>query len=128
MSFTHSRINASHVFNLYIYNSVRLLWLKSSARNHRNYLINELNLIERVFFHHALLHTIFVFITSILKSLVIPAILLALSTVIYSRIALFLLQITSVLNCVIHVLNRIIFVLNRNIFALYRISFVSITK
>ena len=43
MSFTHSRINASHVFNLYIYNSVRLLWLKSSARNHRNYLINELN-------------------------------------------------------------------------------------
>ena len=43
MSFTHSRINASHVFNLYIYNSVRLLWLKSSARIHRNYLINELN-------------------------------------------------------------------------------------
>ena len=91
MSFTHSRINASHVFNLYIYNSVRLLWLKSSARNHRNYLINELNLIERVFFHHALLHTIFVFITSILKSLVIPAILLALSSVIYLRMALFLL-------------------------------------
>ena len=66
--------------------------------------------IERVGFHHALLLTIFVFITSILKSLVIPAILLALSTVIYSRIALFLLQITSVLNCVIHVLNRIVFV------------------
>ena len=74
--------------------------------------------IERVGFHHALLLTIFVFITSILKSLVIPAILLALSTVIYSRIALFLLQITSVLNCVIHVLNRIIFVSNRNSFAL----------
>ena len=74
--------------------------------------------IERIGFHHALLHTIFLFITTILKSLVIPAILLALSSVIYSRIALFLLQITSVLNCVIHVLNRIVFVSNRNSFAL----------
>ena len=66
--------------------------------------------IERIGFHHALLHTIFLFITTILKSLVIPAILLALSSVIYSRVALFLLLITSVQNFVIHVLNRIIFV------------------
>ena len=74
--------------------------------------------IERVGFHHTLLLTIFVFITSILKSLVIPAILLVPSSVLYSRIALFLLSITSVLNCVVHVLNRIIFVSNRNSFAL----------
>ena len=39
ISFTHSRINASHVFFL----NVRLLRLKSSARNHRNYLVNELH-------------------------------------------------------------------------------------
>ena len=54
------------------------------------------------------------FSTSILKSLVILAISLALSMVINSQITLFF--ITSVLDRVIHVLNRIIFVLNRIIF------------
>ena len=39
ISFTHSRINASHVFFL----NVRFLRLKSSAHNHRNYLVNELH-------------------------------------------------------------------------------------
>ena len=54
------------------------------------------------------------FSTSILKSLVILAISLALTNVINSQITLFF--ITSVLVRVIHVLNRIIFVLNRIIF------------
>ena len=62
------------------------------------------------------------FILSVLKSLVIPAIWLALSSVIYSRITpFFFYNITSVLNRVIHVLNP-------TIFALYRIISVSDTK
>ena len=66
---------------------------------------------------------IYIFITSILKSLAIPAIWLALSNVINSQIKLFF-----AVNRIIHVLKRIISFLNRTIFALYRIISVSRTK
>ena len=62
------------------------------------------------------------FITSILKLLVIPAIWLALSSVIYSRITLFFLLFIS------SVLNRIISVLNCTIFAPHHIIAISDTK
>ena len=55
ISFTHSRINASHVFFL----NVRLLRLKSSARNHRNYLINELNWKSIFFIMHYCIQFLF---------------------------------------------------------------------
>ena len=66
---------------------------------------------------------IYIFIISILKSLAIPAIWLALSNVINSQIKLFF-----AVNRIIHVLKRIISFLNRAIFALYRIISVSRTK
>ena len=57
------------------------------------------------------------FSTSILKSLVIPVISLALSNVINSKITLFF--ITSVLDRGIHVLNRIIFCFKSHHFCFY---------
>ena len=66
---------------------------------------------------------IYIFIISILKSLAIPAIWLALSNVINSQIKLFF-----AVNRIIHVLKRFISFLNRTIFALYRIISVSRTK
>ena len=69
------------------------------------------------------------FIISILKSLVIPAIWLALSReyVVYSRLTQFFV-LSIILNHIIHVVNRIISVLTYTILALYRIISFSNTK